>query len=64
MPVLILGGTASAIAAYVKTKENSWLVGGSVLFAILPYSFGLMMKTNKYLEGVLKNTSEAEVAEG
>ena len=49
MPIFVAGGTASAVAAYVQTKEQSWLVGGSLLFAILPYTFAFMMKTNNYL---------------
>jgi hypothetical protein len=49
MPVFVVGGTASALAAYAQTKERAWLVGGSLLFAILPYTFAVMMKTNNYL---------------
>lgn len=63
MPVFVLAGTASAAAAYAKTKDNLWVIGGSVLFAIIPYTFALMMKTNNYLELVLKTTYEPEVAE-
>lgn len=49
MPILALGGTASAVAAYIKTQEKFWLIGSAMLFAVLPYTFAFMMKTNNYL---------------
>jgi|JI10StandDraft_1071094.scaffolds.fasta_scaffold2158580_1 hypothetical protein len=46
MPILIVGGTSIAVAAFLKTKENFWLYGGAIFFSIIPYTFGVMMKTN------------------
>jgi len=49
MPLIALAGAGSAIATYFKTQEKLWLIGSGVLFAVLPYTFAFMMKTNNYL---------------
>ena len=38
-----------------------WLYGASVLFAIVPYTYAFMMKTNNYMNTILKKTVAEEV---
>jgi hypothetical protein len=46
MPLLVLGGTITSVAAYQQSKEKLWLVGSGVLLSIIPYTLLIMKKTN------------------
>ena len=65
MPIISLTGTLMAVGAYYQTKEKFWLYGGATLASIIPYTLLTMMKTNNYLNGVLKNSedNQAELEE-
>ena len=63
MPLIALGGTVAAGAAYAKTKENLWLIGGATLISIIPFTFIVMKKTNDRLNAILDNCKDPELGE-
>jgi Domain of unknown function (DUF1772) len=63
MPIAVALGSGAAVGAYLNTKETVWLWGAATFFSIIPFTFIFLMPTNRYLEGVLQATAEAEVAE-
>ena len=63
MPILVAGGTISALAAYHQSQEKVWLVGAAVLASIVPYTLLVMKKTNTRLNAILKESKEAELSE-
>jgi len=42
-------GSALAIQAFRKTNNNKWLAGGALLLANMPWTFAVIMPTNKKL---------------
>lgn len=63
MPIFVVGGASTAVAAYIQSKEKMWLLGGATLFSTIPYTLFGMMKTNNKLNAILENSPDAEVAE-
>ena len=54
---MVVGGLLG-IAAWTSTGDWRWLVGGALILADLPYTFLVILPTNKVLEA----TSAAEAS--
>lgn len=56
MPIVVLLGSGTAVAAYFKTKENYWLYGALALFLTIPYTLFAIMPTNNSLNQILNES--------
>ena len=58
--VLALFGSFAAIAAWLTGAPDVWLVGGLLIFAVVPFTFAGIMPTNKkLLDPTLDRNAEA-----
>ena len=53
MQLVTAGSTLSAIRAYQLTKEPLWLIGGGVMFSVIPFTYIV-------LGGLIKNLQQEE----
>ena len=58
MPVVLSLGTLTGIGAYSQSKEKMWLYGAATIFAVIPFTFLVMKKTNDELKKVLRESGD------
>lgn len=57
---LALIGSCSAFVSWWLGKDAAWLIGGLLLFAVVPFTFVAIMPTNKKLESDKLDVSSSE----
>ena len=58
--ILALAATIAGIGAWIIDAQLAWLIGGLLIFAVVPFTFIVIRPTNKQLlDPTLDRTSEA-----